>query len=74
MLTVKINDIRWLEFKTFPDGYWCKITHDSNEWEIYFENSYSYWRKYEYDSNGNETYYYEDSIGIKEYYRTQLLR
>ena len=36
--------------------------YDSNDNQIYYENSTGYWYKYEYDSNGKEIYF-EDSNG-----------
>ena len=36
--------------------------YDSNENQIYYEDSDGYWDKQEYDSNGNQIYY-EDSDG-----------
>ena len=38
------------------------IKYDSNNNNIYYENSNGSWTKSEYDSKGNETYY-EDSDG-----------
>ena len=37
--------------------------YDTNDNQIYSENSTGFWYKEEYDSNGNEIYY-EDSDGV----------
>ena len=47
-----------LKIKEFP----FRIK-DSNDNQIYFENSNGFWVKTEYDSNGNEIYY-ENSNGF----------
>ena len=43
-------------------GHWEKFVYDSNDNEIYWEDSNSNWVKQEYDDQGN-TIYWEDNTG-----------
>ena len=45
------------------DGFHYRFEYDSNNNEIYYEDSDKFWVRREYDSNGNEAYY-EDSTGV----------
>ena len=51
-------------------GHWEKFVYDTNNNEIYWEDSNSNWVKQEYDEQGN-TIYWEDNTGFwykYEYY------
>jgi hypothetical protein len=71
------NNSRTTQIKEFPfvitdkqgneiyyevDGYWSKKEYDSENREIYCEDSSGFWWKHEFDSDGN-IIYFENSRG-----------
>lgn len=57
-----IKDKQGNEIYYEVDGYWSKKEYDSENREIYCEDSSGFWWKHEFDSDGN-IIYFENSRG-----------